>query len=39
MRPVAKRDNSCTLKAPYLASLEFENKITEICCMIKKKII
>ena len=24
MRPVAKRDNSCTLKAPDLAILEFE---------------
>ena len=24
MQPVAKRDNSCTLKAPDLAILEFE---------------
>ena len=24
MRPVAKRDNSCTLEAPDLAILEFE---------------
>ena len=38
MRPVAKRDNSYTLKAPGLALLEFEilKEITEIFGLIKK---
>lgn len=40
MQPFARRDNSCTLKAPDPAILEFEfNKITEIFCVITKKII
>ena len=40
MQPVVKRDNSCTLEAPILAILKFGfNKITEIYCMITKKII
>ena len=39
-RPFAKRDNSCTLKAPDPAIIEFEfNKITEIFSVITKKIL